>query len=70
MSLYRLLVAVEKMLQSFRNNMFIGGDLEDRKMTWVAWTKCLAGKNRGVLGIGSIFALNRSLLFKCILFES
>nr|GEV53902.1 RNA-directed DNA polymerase, eukaryota [Tanacetum cinerariifolium] len=42
------------------------GDLEDRKMTWVAWKKCLAGKELDGLGVGSIFALNRALLFKWI----
>lgn len=35
-------------------------------MTWVAWDKCMASKELGGLGIGSIFALNRSLLFKWI----
>lgn len=35
-------------------------------MTWVAWIKCLESKDLGGLGIRSIYALNRSLLFKWI----
>ncbi|GJR21605.1 RNA-directed DNA polymerase, eukaryota, reverse transcriptase zinc-binding domain protein [Tanacetum coccineum] len=36
------------------------------KMTWVRWNKCLASKDLGGLGIGSIFGLNIGLLFKWI----
>lgn len=39
MSLYRMSVAVEKTLESMHNNVFIGGDSEDQKITWVAWKK-------------------------------
>nr|GEV86333.1 hypothetical protein [Tanacetum cinerariifolium] len=35
-------------------------------MTWVRWNKCLASKDLGGLGIGSIFGLNIGLLFKWI----
>ncbi|GKB66579.1 hypothetical protein Tco_0927991, partial [Tanacetum coccineum] len=66
MSLYKVPSAIERNLESMRNNFFIGGDLEDRKMTWVAWKKCLASKEHGGLGVGSIFALNRALMFKWI----
>lgn len=66
MSLYKVPVAVEKNLESMRNNFFVGGDSEDRKMTWVAWKKCMASKEYGGLGVGSIYALNRALLFKWI----
>nr|GEU61503.1 RNA-directed DNA polymerase, eukaryota, reverse transcriptase zinc-binding domain protein [Tanacetum cinerariifolium] len=49
-----------------RNNFFIGGDLDEKKMTWVKWKKCLASKELGGLGIGSIYGLNLGLLFKWI----
>ncbi|GKA92116.1 putative RNA-directed DNA polymerase, eukaryota, reverse transcriptase zinc-binding domain protein [Tanacetum coccineum] len=45
-------------LESIRNNFFLGGDVEEKKMTWVRWKKCLASKDLGGLGIGSIFRLN------------
>lgn len=66
LSVYRIPVAVEKILESLRSNFFIGADMEERKMVWVAWRKCMASKESGGLGIGSIFALNRALLFKWI----
>ena len=66
LSIYKMPVAVEKKLEALRNNFFIGGDLEERKMTWVAWRRCMASKEYGGLSIGSIFALNRALLFKWI----
>ncbi|GJT62028.1 RNA-directed DNA polymerase, eukaryota, reverse transcriptase zinc-binding domain protein [Tanacetum coccineum] len=37
-----------------------------RKMTLVAWKKCLDSKELGGLGVGSIFALNKALMFKWI----
>ncbi|KAL4581223.1 hypothetical protein LXL04_017433 [Taraxacum kok-saghyz] len=38
---------VEKKLEAMRNNFFIGGDVEERKMTWVAWRRRLADKEYG-----------------------
>ena len=35
-------------------------------MTWVKWDKCLASKQDGGLGIGSIYGLNIGLLFKWV----
>ena len=66
LSIYKVPVAVEKQLEALRNNFFIGGELQERKMTWVAWRKCLASTELGGLGIGSIYALNRALLFKWV----
>nr|GEV58141.1 RNA-directed DNA polymerase, eukaryota, reverse transcriptase zinc-binding domain protein [Tanacetum cinerariifolium] len=62
MSLYKIPSAIERNLESMRNNFFIGGDLEDKKITRVAWKKCLASKEHCGLGVGSIFALNRTLI--------
>nr|GEY35892.1 RNA-directed DNA polymerase, eukaryota, reverse transcriptase zinc-binding domain protein [Tanacetum cinerariifolium] len=47
-----------------RNKFFIGGDSDEKKMTWIKWDRCLASKEDGGLGIGSIYGLNISLLFK------
>ncbi|PWA87280.1 RNA-directed DNA polymerase, eukaryota [Artemisia annua] len=49
-----------------RNNFFIGDDLEDKKMSWVKWKRCLTSKEEGGLGAGSILGLNIGLLFKWI----
>ncbi|GKC81792.1 hypothetical protein Tco_1137509, partial [Tanacetum coccineum] len=49
-----------------RNRFFIGGYLDEIKITWVKWNTCLASKATGGFGIRSIYALNASLLFKWI----
>ena len=59
-------VSICKKLESLRNQFFIGGDLGEKKMSWISWKKCLASKEMGGLGIGSIFGLNVGLLFKWI----
>nr|GEW40045.1 zinc finger, CCHC-type [Tanacetum cinerariifolium] len=66
MSLYWMPITVQKRLESMRNRFFIGGDFDDKKITWVKWKSCLASKAMGGLGIGSIFALNVALLFKWV----
>ncbi|GJZ46035.1 RNA-directed DNA polymerase, eukaryota, reverse transcriptase zinc-binding domain protein [Tanacetum coccineum] len=62
MSIYLMPISIQKKLESIRNNFFLGGDVEEKKMTWVRWKKCLASKDLGGLGIGSIFGLNIALL--------
>ena len=66
MSIYTMPVSIRRQLESMRNKFFIGGDVGDKKMTWIKWDKCLASKKDGGLGIGSIFGLNIALLFKWI----
>ncbi|PWA92161.1 RNA-directed DNA polymerase, eukaryota, Reverse transcriptase zinc-binding domain protein [Artemisia annua] len=66
MSIYLMPVSIRKKLESMRNKFFIGGDPDDKKITWVKWDRCLASKKDGGLGIGSIFGLNIGLLFKWI----
>nr|GEY11893.1 RNA-directed DNA polymerase, eukaryota, reverse transcriptase zinc-binding domain protein [Tanacetum cinerariifolium] len=66
MSIYMIPIFIQKKLESMRNNFFICGDLEEKKMTLVKWKKCLANKDLGGLGIGSIYGLNLGLLFKWV----
>ncbi|GJX76532.1 RNA-directed DNA polymerase, eukaryota [Tanacetum coccineum] len=66
MSLYLMPATVRKKLEAMRNKFFLGGDLGDRKVSWIKWSTCLASKAMGGLGIGSIYALNVALLFKWI----
>ncbi|GKA30426.1 RNA-directed DNA polymerase, eukaryota [Tanacetum coccineum] len=47
----------------------IGGRLtllKSKKIAWVSWSKVLASKSNGGLGVSSFYALNRGLLFKWI----
>ncbi|PWA99646.1 RNA-directed DNA polymerase [Artemisia annua] len=66
MSIYPMPVSFLKKLESMRNQFFLGGDSDDKKMSLVRWNRCLASKDLGGLGIGSIFGLNIGLLFKWI----
>ncbi|GJR32563.1 RNA-directed DNA polymerase, eukaryota, reverse transcriptase zinc-binding domain protein [Tanacetum coccineum] len=66
MSIYMMPATVQKKLEAMRNKFFIGGDLDEKKITWVRWKKFLASKELGGLGIGSIYRLNIGLLFKWV----
>ena len=66
MSLYLMPITIQNRLESMRNRFFIGGDRDDKKMTWVKWKTCLASKAMGGLGIGSIYGFNVALLFKWV----
>nr|GEY50477.1 nucleotide-binding alpha-beta plait domain-containing protein [Tanacetum cinerariifolium] len=55
-----------RILESIRGKFFNGRVISCKKASWVQWNKVLAPKvNRG-LGISSLFALNRGLLFKWV----
>nr|GEW51899.1 RNA-directed DNA polymerase, eukaryota [Tanacetum cinerariifolium] len=45
-------------------SLFNGYDPNSRKASWVKWRMVLASKDRGGLGVSSLYALNRGLLFK------
>nr|GEY17771.1 RNA-directed DNA polymerase, eukaryota [Tanacetum cinerariifolium] len=66
MSLFRVSDGVLNKLKGLRNSFFLGADIGDRKMMWVCWKKVMAQKQYGGLGVSSLFALNRALLFKWI----
>ncbi|GJT74710.1 putative reverse transcriptase domain-containing protein [Tanacetum coccineum] len=42
---------------------FNGSDLHDRKPIWVKWNNVLASKEKGGLGVSSLYALNQALFF-------
>ncbi|GJZ83031.1 hypothetical protein Tco_0648204 [Tanacetum coccineum] len=64
MSLYKVPKSVLYTMKSIRRNFFNGIHGDDKKITWVKWSKVLAAKHYGGLGVSSFFALNRALLFK------
>jgi hypothetical protein len=39
---------------------------DEKKITWVKWSKVLTSKKYGGLGVSSFYALNRALLFKWV----
>nr|GEU60225.1 RNA-directed DNA polymerase, eukaryota [Tanacetum cinerariifolium] len=64
MSIYKVPSKVLKCLEDIRHKFFIGADLKEKKMSWFKWSRVLASKDKGWLGVSSFFALNRALLFK------
>ncbi|GJX55063.1 RNA-directed DNA polymerase, eukaryota, reverse transcriptase zinc-binding domain protein [Tanacetum coccineum] len=53
-------------IESLRSQFFNGHGLNSKKATWVNWKKALASKDRGGLGISSLYAMNRGLLLKWV----
>nr|GEZ11035.1 hypothetical protein [Tanacetum cinerariifolium] len=49
-----------------RKRFFQGHDHNCKKTTWVSWSKVLSAKEKGGLGVSSLYAMNRGLLFKWI----
>ncbi|GJY20523.1 RNA-directed DNA polymerase, eukaryota [Tanacetum coccineum] len=66
MSLFKAPEGIISLLEKMRNKFFLGADTDDRKITWVCWNKVLAHKNKGGLGVNSLFALNLASIFKWI----
>nr|GEU75146.1 RNA-directed DNA polymerase, eukaryota, reverse transcriptase zinc-binding domain protein [Tanacetum cinerariifolium] len=66
MSMYKVLKLVLNSMESLRRNFFNGVQGEDRKIAWIKWSKVLASKKYGGLGVNSFYALNRALLFKWV----
>nr|GEV46715.1 RNA-directed DNA polymerase, eukaryota [Tanacetum cinerariifolium] len=66
MSIYKVPKLVLHLMESIRRNFFNGVQNNEMKITWVKWSKVLASKKFGGLGVSSLFALNRALLFKWV----
>ncbi|GKA94315.1 RNA-directed DNA polymerase, eukaryota, reverse transcriptase zinc-binding domain protein [Tanacetum coccineum] len=47
-------------------SFFNGVEQNGKKQVWVKWSKVLASKENGGLGVSSFYALNRALLFKWV----
>nr|GEU90540.1 RNA-directed DNA polymerase, eukaryota [Tanacetum cinerariifolium] len=61
-----LINGVLNVLESIRSHFFNGHDYSSKKASWVKWKSVLTSKERGGLGVSSLYALNRGLLFKWI----
>nr|GEV07197.1 RNA-directed DNA polymerase, eukaryota [Tanacetum cinerariifolium] len=66
MSLFKVPKSVLYSMESLRQNFFNGIQEGDRKIVWVKWSKVLAPKNHGGLGVSSFYSLNRALFFKWV----
>ncbi|GJU25591.1 RNA-directed DNA polymerase, eukaryota, reverse transcriptase zinc-binding domain protein [Tanacetum coccineum] len=54
------------MLESIRSHFFNGHDPNSKRTSWVKWKNVLASKEKGGLGVSSLYALNRGLMFKWV----
>ncbi|GJR01949.1 hypothetical protein Tco_0524933 [Tanacetum coccineum] len=64
MSIFKVPMKTLQRMESIRSHFFNGSDPLAKKPTWVKWTNVLASKEKGGLGISSLYALNRALMFK------
>ncbi|GKC56064.1 RNA-directed DNA polymerase, eukaryota, reverse transcriptase zinc-binding domain protein [Tanacetum coccineum] len=59
-------LSVIQKLEAIRSHFFHGHDRESKKISWVKWSKVLTPKEKGGLGVPSLYALNRGLLLKWV----
>ncbi|GJY41655.1 RNA-directed DNA polymerase, eukaryota, reverse transcriptase zinc-binding domain protein, partial [Tanacetum coccineum] len=64
MSIFKVPMKVLHLMESIRSHFFNGVELVAKKLIWVKWKNVLASKAKGGLGVSSLYALNRALLFK------
>ncbi|GKB18263.1 RNA-directed DNA polymerase, eukaryota [Tanacetum coccineum] len=65
-SIFKAPRCVLRELEGIRRQFLIGHKSNSKKATWVNWKKALLSKERGGLGVSSLYAMNRGLLFKWI----
>ena len=66
MSMFKVPSQVLKCLEGIRHKVFIGADSKENKMSWFKWSSVLASKDKGGLGVSSLFVSNRALLLKWV----
>nr|GEV14197.1 RNA-directed DNA polymerase, eukaryota, reverse transcriptase zinc-binding domain protein [Tanacetum cinerariifolium] len=66
MSLFKVPKIILHRMESIRCHFFNGIEQNSKKAIWVKWNKVLAAKERGGLGVSSLYALNRALLSKWV----
>nr|GEV72139.1 RNA-directed DNA polymerase, eukaryota, reverse transcriptase zinc-binding domain protein [Tanacetum cinerariifolium] len=66
MSLFKVPKKVLYRMESMRSYFFNGAELSSKKSVWMKWKHALASKDKSGLGVSSLFALNRALMFKWV----
>ncbi|GJV89233.1 glycine dehydrogenase A, mitochondrial [Tanacetum coccineum] len=66
LSIFRVPMGVLRRLESIRSYFFNGHDPNSKRTSWVKWKNVLASKEKGGLGVSSLYALNRGLMFKWV----
>nr|GEV66850.1 RNA-directed DNA polymerase, eukaryota [Tanacetum cinerariifolium] len=63
-SLFPMPISVNKKLESVRSNFFWGSDGNIKKIPGISWNSTLTSKDKGGLGISSLYSLNHALIQK------
>ncbi|GJU97659.1 RNA-directed DNA polymerase, eukaryota, reverse transcriptase zinc-binding domain protein [Tanacetum coccineum] len=66
MSLFRVPIQVLRKMESIRGRFFNGSSQNGMKHSWVKWKNVMSSIQNGGLGVSSLLALNRALLFKWV----
>ncbi|GJS24765.1 RNA-directed DNA polymerase, eukaryota, reverse transcriptase zinc-binding domain protein [Tanacetum coccineum] len=66
MSIFKTLMKVLQCMNRSRFSMFKWCGPDCNKPIWVKWKNVLSPKDKGGLGVSSLFALNRALMFKWV----
>ncbi|GKE93541.1 hypothetical protein Tco_1574636, partial [Tanacetum coccineum] len=62
MSILKVPMSVLHRFKSIRSYFFSGHDLNSKKTSWAKWKNVLASKEKGGLGVSSLYALNKGLM--------
>ncbi|GJZ29182.1 hypothetical protein Tco_0573829 [Tanacetum coccineum] len=57
---------VRESVGSIRSHFYLVHDPNSKRTSWVKWKNVLASKEKGGLGVSSLYALNRGLMFKWV----
>nr|GEW51342.1 RNA-directed DNA polymerase, eukaryota [Tanacetum cinerariifolium] len=66
MSIFKVPLKVLQGMESLRSRFFNGVDSGSKKSIWIKWNKVLVSKEKGGLGVSSLYALNRAHLLKWV----
>ncbi|GJX57282.1 RNA-directed DNA polymerase, eukaryota, reverse transcriptase zinc-binding domain protein [Tanacetum coccineum] len=66
MSIFKAPLSILRKLESIRGHFFNGHDQDSRKASWIKWDSVLVPKEKGGLGVSSLYALNRALMLKWV----
>nr|GEU36442.1 RNA-directed DNA polymerase, eukaryota, reverse transcriptase zinc-binding domain protein [Tanacetum cinerariifolium] len=66
MSMFKAPAGILKSLESMRSHFLNGHDSASGKVIWLSWKKVITPRDKGGLGVASLFALNRGLMFKWV----
>ncbi|GJV15330.1 RNA-directed DNA polymerase, eukaryota, reverse transcriptase zinc-binding domain protein [Tanacetum coccineum] len=65
-SIFKVPMCVLNELEGIRRKFFNGHEQDSKRTSWVKWNTVLMSKDRGGLGVSSLYAINRGLLVKWV----